>query len=101
MLLLLYAAPLETRTLACCRSRATNDLPGTLMISMHSNRGYLALFAALLLAAATNLNAQKVAVYQTTPDLTLALHKEHRLSFAAAGTSTVNITVDDDKKFQT
>jgi glucosylceramidase len=68
---------------------------------MYSNRGYFALFAALLLAAVTNLNAQKVAVYQTTPDLTLALHKEHRLSFAAGSAADVNIAVDDEKKFQT
>jgi glucosylceramidase len=69
---------------------------------MHSNRRYIALFAALVLAAVTNLNAQKVSVYQTTPDLTLALHKEHRLSFAAgAAASEINIDVDDVKKYQT
>ena len=68
---------------------------------MHSNRRYLAFFAALLLAAVTSLHAQKVAVYQTTPDLTLALHKEHRPSFAAGSIADVNIAVDDEKKFQT
>jgi glucosylceramidase len=68
---------------------------------MHLNRRYLALLSALLLATVTNLNAQKVAVYQTTPDLTLALHQQHRLSFAASPAAAVSIAVDDQKRFQT
>ena len=51
--------------------------------------------------AAANLPAQTVAVYQTTPDLKQALHREPSLSFTASPVATTAITVDDSQRFQT
>jgi len=47
------------------------------------------------------LPAQKVTVYQTTPDLAQALQRERPLTFAASPESGTVIHVDDSQRFQT
>jgi glucosylceramidase len=47
------------------------------------------------------LSAQKVAVYQTTPDLAQALQRERPLTFTASPAAGTAIRVDDNQRFQT
>lgn len=47
------------------------------------------------------LSAQKVTIYQTTPDLTQALQRQRPLMFAAAQAGGPVIQVDDSRRFQT
>ncbi len=47
------------------------------------------------------VDAQTVAVYQTTPDLKQALTQGHQLSFTAAPAAGATIAVDDSRQFQT
>jgi glucosylceramidase len=68
---------------------------------MRPNRRFLLLFWLLLLSDAVNLRAQKVAVYQTTPDLQRALQKQRSLSFASSPATTPVIAIHDQQRFQT
>lgn len=57
---------------------------------------------ALFVVGANFAVAQQVSVYQTTPDLKQALHREANLSFKNASASGYTvITVDDQQRFQT
>lgn len=59
--------------------------------------------ACLALAAVTSAGAQKIAVYQTTPDLLEALQQIHNLKFSAKpdlGLTSPIITVNDGQRFQ-
>lgn len=59
-------------------------------------------FMCLALASGvTSLHAQKVAVYQTTPDLAQALHRGPALSFSEKAASGTVIAVDERQRFQT
>lgn len=60
-----------------------------------------ALLCLLLSPGLATLHAQKVTVYQTTPDLKQALTREHPLSFARSPAAQNIITVDDSQRFQT
>lgn len=61
----------------------------------------LASLCLLLSPGLATLHAQKVTVYQTTPDLKQALTREQPLSFAPSPAAQNVITVDDGRRFQT
>lgn len=68
---------------------------------MRATRSKYLLLCLLLSLGVGNLKAQKVAVYQTTPDLRQSLQPGQALSFASSPAGATLIAVDDAQRFQT